>query len=304
MEHLELAALFRLLIDLTHSVARGSYDQVDELLDLTKKDKYPEAIHELAESFSMMLVQLEAREFRLEQIIDELAAKNKELEATLAKVRLLENIKNQLTKFVPSSVTSLIEDNPENPDLEKRDEDVTVLFLDIAGYTRLSEQVEQEKVNYLIQTYFSSFLDVILENEGDINETAGDGLMILFRNRSGETHASNAIRAALGIRNKTALINEAHQGLYEPVIVNMGINSGQTSLGSTRFECVAGIRWTFTASGPVTNLAARISALASQGAILAGQETYVRVRHAFPFAPVGKQQFKNIQTPIPVYRLL
>jgi class 3 adenylate cyclase len=304
VEHSELALLIPLLMDLTKKLARGDYGQVNELLELTKQDKYPPAICELAESFGLMLVQVEAREFHLEQMIDELAAKNRELEATLAKVRLLENIKNQLSKFVPCSVKDRIESNPENPDLEKRQEDVTVLFLDIAGYTRLSERVAQEKVNYLVQTYFSSFLDVILQNHGDINETAGDGLMIIFRNEDAQLHAANAVRAAIGIRQKTGLINEAHLGLYDPVTVNMGINSGQASVGSTRFEGVAGARWTYTASGPVTNTAARISALASDGAILAGEETYRRVRHAFHLDPVGTHQLKNIRHAIHVYRVL
>jgi class 3 adenylate cyclase len=304
VEHSELSALIRLLTDLTHKVARGDYRHVDELFELTKPEKYPPTIYELAESFGMMLVQVEAREFRLEQMIDELAAKNKELEATLQRVRLLENIKDQLCKFVPCSVKDQIESNPENPDLEKRDEDVTVLFLDVAGYTRLSERVEQEKVNYLLQTYFSSFLDVILQNQGDINETAGDGLMIIFRDEDAQLHAANAVRAAMGIRNKTDLINEAHQGLYDPVTVNMGINSGLASVGSTRFEGIAGTRWTYTASGPVTNIAARISALASEGAILAGPETYKRVRHAFRLDPTGRQQLKNIRKPVRVYRVV
>lgn len=304
MEECQLIALIGLLRDLTQKVSRGEYHQVDELFELAKRDRYPPLIHELAESFGMMLVQLEAREFRLEQIIDELERKNRELEATLAKVRLLEKIKDQLSRFVPCSVKELIETNPENPDLEKRNEDLTVLFVDVAGYTRLSEQIAQEKVNYLIQTYFSSFLDVILENEGDINETAGDGLMIIFRHKDRRTHAVNAIRAALGIRTQTARINEAHRGLFEPVVVNMGINSGRASVGSTRFEGVTGARWTFTASGRVTNLAARISALASQGAILTGHETYRRVRDAFRLDPIGPQRLKNIPGAVLVYRVV
>lgn len=304
MESEAFATLIPLLMDLTHKVARGEYKHVSELLELTKQEKYPPIICDLAESFGMMLIQVEAREFRLEQVIDELAAKNKELEATLARVRLLENIKDQLSKFVPSSVKSLIENNPENPDLEKRTEDLTVLFLDTAGYTRLSERIEQEQVNYLIQTYFSGFLDVIIENEGDINETAGDGLMIIFRNTDPLVHAANAVRAAIGIRKKTSLINEAHRGLYEPLKINMGINSGQASVGSTRFECIAGARWTFTASGPVTNTAARISALAAEGAILTGHETFERVQHAFHLVPVGRQQLKNIRKPVLIYRVI
>lgn len=299
-----LAALIPLLVDLARKVAGGDYRHVDDLLELTRPGKYPPAIGELAEAFGMMLVRVEAREFHLEQIIEELAAKNQALEATLAKVRLLEKIKDQLAKFVPHQVTSLIESNPENPDLEKREEDVSVLFLDAAGYTRMSEQVAQEKVNYLIETYFSSFLDVILENEGDINETAGDGLMIIFRNENPREHAANAVRAALGIRTRTRLINEAHQHLFEPVTVNMGINSGRAAVGSTRFEGITGTRWTFTASGRVTNIAARICGLATNGAILAGRETYQRVRQIFRLDPAGRHQLKNIRRPIQVYRLL
>jgi len=299
----DLAVLIPPLVDLARKVAGGDYRHADDLLELTRPGKYPPAIGELAEAFGMMLVQVEAREFHLEQIIEELASKNKVLEATLAKVRLLEKIKDHLAKFVPHQVTSLIESNPENPDLEKRDEDVSVLFLDAAGYTRMSEQVAQEKVYYLIETYFSGFLDVILENEGDINETAGDGLMIIFRHEDPRGHAANAVRAALGIRSRTNLINETHQHLFEPVTVNMGINSGLASVGSTRFEGVSGTRWTFTASGRMTNIAARISGLATNGAILAGHETYQRVRRVFRLDPAGRHQLKNIRHPIAVYRV-
>ncbi len=300
----QLARVIPLLVDLARKVAGGDYRQVDDLLELTRPGKYPAAIGELAESFGMMLVQVEAREFHLEQIIEELAARNRELEATLAKVRLLETIKDQLTKFVPRQVTALIENNPANPALAKRDEDVSVLFLDAAGYTRMSEQVAQDKVNYLIETYFSSFLDVILENDGDINETAGDGLMIIFRHEDPKTHAANAVRAAIGMHDRTGLINAQHRSLLAPVAINMGINSGLASVGSTRFEGLTGARWTFTASGRVTNLAARISALATDGAILVGPETYRRVRQAFRFEPAGRHHLKNIRRPVQVYRVM
>jgi class 3 adenylate cyclase len=304
MEQNELAILIRLLMDLTQEVARGDYKHIDELMELTKTDKYPAVISELAESFGLMWVQVEARELHLERMIAELAGKNRELEATLARVQLLENVKCQLSKFVPHSVINLIENNPADPDLEKREEDVTVLFLDLAGYTGLSERIAQEKVNYLVQTYFSSFLDIILENEGDINETAGDGLMIIFRSPDRQAHAANAIRAALGIRAKTAQINEAHRGSYESVTVNMGINSGMASVGSTRFEGIAGTRWTFTASGPVTNVAARISGLASRGVILVGRETYTRVGDLFRLEAAGQHSFKNVRKSILVYQVV
>ena len=56
-----------------------------------------------------------------------------------------------------------------------------MLFLDIAGYTKLSEQLEARRLNQLVQTYFSSFLEIIQSHHGDVNETAGDGLMVIFQ---------------------------------------------------------------------------------------------------------------------------
>ncbi len=153
----------------------GAYDEADRLMELTNTDKYPPVVAELAEAFGMMIVRVESREYNLEQLLQKIQDKNRKLEETLARVQLLESIEMHLKKFVPQSVQDLISNNPENPDLNKHDKDISVLFLDIAGYTKMSETTSQDKMNYLIETYFSEFLNIIVENRGDINETAGDG---------------------------------------------------------------------------------------------------------------------------------
>jgi hypothetical protein len=101
------------------------------------------------------------------RLVATLHEKNQALEAALRKVELLEKAKKHLSKFVPQSVQKLIDDNPEAPELDRQDKEVSVLFLDIAGYTRLSAALAQAKVNYLIERYFSSFLDDIYQNNGD-----------------------------------------------------------------------------------------------------------------------------------------
>jgi class 3 adenylate cyclase/putative methionine-R-sulfoxide reductase with GAF domain len=237
-------------------------------------------------------------------LVGELQEKKESLEAALRKVELLEKAKSHLNKFVPQSVQKLIEDNPDMPELDKQDKDVSVLFLDIAGYTRISALLDQEKVNYLIERYFSSFLDDIHQNEGDINETAGDGLMIIFQNSDPTTHALQAARTALAIRSKTKQINTDLQGQYEPVQVNIGINSGKASVGSAKFEGITGTRWTYTASGMVTNLAARIAEFATGGSILASEETIHRLSDQFFREDLGKQQFKNVGEPLHIFRVL
>lgn len=303
MDEAEIHTLLRRLIQLSGAVAKGHYAQLEALFALTKTDEYPELVVELAEAFGMMAVKVEAREYRLEQMIAELQQKNAALEATLHKVQLLESIKSHLSKFVPESVKRLIEMAPDTPELDKRDQDVSILFLDIAGYTRLSETVEPQRMNGLIERYFSSFLDDIYQNNGDINETAGDGLMIIFQDANRVQHACNAVHTAMVMQKKVWAINRELVQEFEPVVINIGINSGRAAVGLTRFEGLAGTRWTFTASGPVTNVAARIGKLATHGAIFLGEETAQRVHGLFPLQEVGMPHLKNVREPVKVYRV-
>ncbi|MBF0476241.1 MAG: adenylate/guanylate cyclase domain-containing protein [Deltaproteobacteria bacterium] len=304
MENDAINVVLKHLINLTTEISQGNYEQANAVFEYTRTGDHPPLVEELAESFGMMMVKVEAREFRLTQLIEELRTKNVQLEATLQKVKLLENIKAHLGKCVPESVKRLIETAPESPDLEKRDRDVSVLFLDIAGYTSLSETVELNWMNYLIERYFSSFLDDIYQNKGDINETAGDGLMIIFQDDDPVRHACNAAATAIAIQHKVHKVNQDLKGSNKPISVNIGINSGLASVGSTRLEGFSGTRWSYTASGMVTNIAARVGALATEGRIFIGPETAHRIRDKFPILALGKQQLKNVSELVLIHQLV
>jgi class 3 adenylate cyclase len=172
----------------------------------------------------------------------------------------------------------------------------------VAGYTRISEALTREKVNFIIEKYFSSFLDVIYANQGDINETAGDGLMVIFQGGERE-NALNASRAALNIHERTNEIRKELEGRFEPIEVNMGINSGVASVGMTKFHGAAGTRMTFSATGPVTNLAARIASAAAGGDILVGPETARRIKDEIRLFDRGVMNFKNVKEEVRVYSL-
>jgi class 3 adenylate cyclase/HAMP domain-containing protein len=249
---------------------------------------------------------------RLKQAHEDLEAKNKALDETLhtlrdsmKRVELLEQLKGELAKFVPESVKQLLENNPNATELEKQERDVSVLFLDIAGYTRLSEQMESKQLNRLIQSYFSSFLEIIHDHQGDVNETAGDGLMVIFQSeRSAVDHALNATRSAFAIRRRVAELNEEFAGIFQPVFLHMGINSGMALVGATKLSSSAGARWTFTASGPVTNLAARISGQAAEGEILISPITAERIKGHFVLESLGERALKNVTEPVRLYRVI
>jgi class 3 adenylate cyclase len=254
----------------------------------------------------------------LARVRDDLAARNAELASTLEslqasrrQVELLQQLKGELSKFVPDAVKALLERDPNATELEKRTEEVSVLFLDIAGYTKLSEQLPPEQLNQLVQTYFSSFLEIIRAHHGDVNETAGDGLMVIFqraaqgqRDAAARDHAANATRAAFSIRQKTLDLNEEQRGTLPAIALHMGINTGEALVGATKLGGAGAQRWTFTATGPVTNQAARFAGFAQGGEIIVGPKTADRIRALFVLEGLGPKSFKNVTEPIPVFRLI
>jgi class 3 adenylate cyclase len=256
----------------------------------------PDEIGVLAEGFNLMAQ-------RLSESLAALAARNRELEEALDRVMFLERVKRGLDRFVPETVRQAIAENPEAGLLAKAAKDVTVLFLDIEGYTRLSEELPRQQVNAIVERYFSLFLEPIRAAGGDINETAGDGLMIIFQAEAARDHAAAAVRTALAIHAKTALANRDKREVHPPIQVNIGINSGEADVGATRFAGPAGERWSFTASGPVTNVAARLCQHAVHGQILLGPETARRVADQFALRNLGAVAFKNIAHPVEVWEV-
>ena len=118
-----------------------------------------------------------------------------------------------------------------------------MLFVDISGYTRLSEQLPLEVLNTLVERYFSTFLDRIHTAGGDINETAGDGFMAIFQAADVQAHTVTAVETALALLGATETLNRTNGAL--PLAIHMGLNSGLALVGSTRFEGVRGTRWTW-----------------------------------------------------------
>jgi class 3 adenylate cyclase/HAMP domain-containing protein len=245
---------------------------------------------------------------RLAQARTDLEAKNAELSGALQSLQesqqrlaLLEQLKGELSKFVPESVKKLLEQSPNATELEKKTVEVSVLFLDIEGYTKLSEQLDPRKLNQLVQTYFTSFLEIIQAHHGDVNETAGDGLMVIFQSeRGGTDHALNATQAAFAIRQRTGRLNEEYGGVFPAIQLHMGINTGSALVGATKL----GTRWTFTATGPTTNIAARFAGTAQGGEIVVGPTTAERIRHTFVMENLGERSFKNVSQPIRVFKVI
>ena len=209
-------------------------------------------------------------------------------------------IRGNLAKFVPQRVRQLMEESPEAPSFDKRETEVTVLFADITGYTRLSARLSPEVLGMLVERYVGAFLDEIVKQGGDVTETAGDGLMVIFHD--GE-HARAAVDTARGIHRQAAQIGAELSPRFEPLAMHIGINTGPALLGATKIEGRAGTRWTYTASGMTTNIAARLAAQADGGEIVISEATLSRLAGGFPAEDLGMRELKNVERPMRLFRL-
>ena len=112
----------------------------------------------------------------------------------------LRRAKDHLAKFVPEAVRRIVMGNAEAPGLAtKHERDVSALFVDISGYTRLSERLPLATLNEIVERYFSVFLDRICEAGGDMNETTGDGFLAIFHDADRLKHPATAIDTALSL---------------------------------------------------------------------------------------------------------
>jgi len=85
--------------------------------------------------------------------------------------------------------------------------------------------------------------------------------------------------------------------------MHVGVNSGIASVGATKIEGLAGARWTYTASGSTTNVAARLAALSEAGDVILSEETRQRIPDAVGMEDLGFRTLKNVPQPMHVYRI-
>ncbi|MBW2148460.1 MAG: GAF domain-containing protein [Deltaproteobacteria bacterium] len=235
------------------------------------------------------------------QLYEEVKNYSEQLKSTLIKIETLEKVKAQLTKFVPSSVAKLVEQDPDKLIREKILMDVTILFIDIQDFSKITEGFDQRFVNDMVECHFSRYLECINRYGGEINETSGDGLMVIFKDGSLKSHARKAIAAGLEIISENRRLNEEFSYPWGGVGLHMGVNSGKAWVGCTKMKSLIGERWTYTASGLVTVLAARIGALSGESRFYVGLDTYQLLENSCDCEFMGQREVKNIRDPISIY---
>lgn len=184
----------------------------------------------------------------------------------------------------------------ENSLLENETIEATVAFIDICGFTTISENETPDTVVRLLNDYFDVMVKEIITQNGFIDKFIGDCVMAVFK---GEFHLDRAIDACLAIRNTIASLPST--GDFSPM-VTIGINSGEMISGNIGSATLK--RLDYTVIGDTVNTAQRLQSAAAPGQVVIAENCYEKIKQSFRCNKVGEVSLKNKATPVTIYEVL
>ena len=217
----------------------------------------------------------------------------------------LEQLSNQLAKYLSPQVYDSIFSGKQEVKLVSQRKKLTVFFSDIAGFTETTDRLESEDLTQLLNHYLTEMSQIALAHGATIDKYVGDAIVIFFgdpESRGVKADALACVEMALAMRNRMQELEGIwrQSGLDKPLKVRMGINSGFCTVGNFGSED----RMDYTIVGGGVNLASRLEAAASPGEILISYETYAHIKDHIQCEAHGEIAVKGIAYPVETYRVL
>jgi adenylate cyclase len=229
---------------------------------------------------------------------NELAQWNATLEARVAsQLAELERVGRLKRFFSPQVADLIVHGNAEDP-LASHRREVTVVFIDLRGFTAFAETAEPEEVMKVLRDYHARMGAHVLAYEGTLERFTGDGMMIFFNDPVIVLNpVERALRMAVAMRDAMDDLTAQWRRLGFELHVSVGIAQGYATIGAIGFEG----RLDYGAIGSVTNLAARLCAEAGPGQILVSQRVHAEANALVDAEPVGELRLKGFQRPVGAY---
>ena len=275
--------------------AKGSQEDKAKGLDAGADDyvvKPFETVELLARVRSMM---------RLKQMHDSLEEWNRTLSEKVAQqLHEIERM-NRLKRYLsPQIAETVLETEDENLFKSHRRE-ITVVFLDLRGFTAFSDSAEPEEVMELLRSYHAEMGRLIFKYGGTLERFAGDGIMVFFNDPIPcEDHTEKAVRMALEMCDQVKELRTGWVKKGYDLDLGVGIAAAYATLGNIGFEG----RMDYGAVGNVTNLAARLCGEAKGGQILTNQKTLSKIEDSVTVEQLEELNLKGFLRPVAAFNIM
>jgi len=237
---------------------------------------------------------------RIKALHDELTTLNRSLEQRVDEQDTqLERLARLKRFFSPALAEAIVTGGSDDP-LQSHRREITVVFLDLRGFTAFAETAEPEEVMGVLRQYHAQMGSLITEHEGTLERFTGDGMMIFFNDPVPVPDApARAVRMALAMRTRVETLARDWRKRGWELDFGVGIAQGYATIGAIGFEG----RWDYGAIGTVTNLAARLCGEAKPGQILISHRLFGAVDDVVRAEPVGELALKGFSRPVSVYNV-
>jgi len=241
---------------------------------------------------------LRDQEIRLRNELEEW---NKRLEQRVEEqVTQLERL-SRLKRFFSAQLAELIVSGGAEDPLKTHRREITVVFLDLRGFTAFAETSEPEEVMGVLREYHAEMGKLILEHEGTLERFTGDGMMVFFNDPVPVLNpAERAIRMALAMRKRVGELTVKWHKLGYELDFCVGVAQGYATIGGIGFEG----RLDYGAIGTVTNLASRLCGEASPGQILVSRRLLGTIEELVEVEPLGELTLKGFHRAVSAYNVL
>jgi class 3 adenylate cyclase len=209
-----------------------------------------------------------------------------------------ERIQRAFGRYASDYVLNALLETPEGTEVEGAEREVTLMFVDVRGFTRMSEGLKARDVVSLLNDVFQLVSDAILQRGGTLDKFIGDSVMAYFGAPiPSEDHAVQAVNTAVDIMRAIRNRNRSLGPGDHAAELGIGIHTGPVVVGNIGSDR----RTDFTAIGDAVNVAARLEKLAKPGEILVTEAVQRRVRGAQRLRFEGERQLSGRVEPVHVY---
>ncbi len=216
-------------------------------------------------------------------------------------VNTLERMSRLKRFFSPQLAEMIISGDADDP-LRPHRCDLTVVFLDLRGFTSFAESEEPEEMMRVLREFHEEVGRLIMDHGGTLERFTGDGMMIFFNDPLPVSDPERrAVEMALAIRQTVERLKTASWDKREYDLgLGIGLANGFATIGAIGFEG----RWDYAAIGTVTNLAARLCSEASHGQIVVSRRLLAAVEDGFESEFIGELKLKGLHRAITAFNVL
>jgi class 3 adenylate cyclase len=209
--------------------------------------------------------------------------------------------KEKIARFLPRNLADMILSGEHEDFLKGHRREITVVFIDLRGFTAFVEKTDPEEVMTILREYQTVMGHLVAEYGGTLERFVGDAVMVYFNDLLPcPNHAQQAVKMAIAMRQAINSLQEEWKKRGIQLGAGIGIATGHATIGAVGFED----RLDYAAIGPVTNLAARLCSEAQHGQILVSDRVLPLVKDLIKVEPIGELTLKGIQRPVAVSQVV